>query len=251
MTEFLRKIRVALSPRTHLLKTRLSNGAIVYGQNKAGFGGRGIYVWRDDIEPEYKHFTKFLAPESVMIDVGANTGIYSIKAAQHLAGTGTVLALEPFPDVLAVLFKSAKENQFTNLRIRNFCAGAKTETSTLWMNSAKPHEFSLLKHDSTAQALSSLVVALDDLFAWEKLTRFDFLKIDAEGAENQVLQGAAKIIAHYRPIIQAEITHTQIDFSLPNYTIFRAPNSPNKVCIPQEHPRYALAAELGWQSVKA
>ncbi len=249
--EFLRKIRVALSPRAQLLKTRLSNGAIIYGQNKAGFGGRGIYVWRDEIEPEYKHFTKFLAPESVMIDVGANTGIYSIKAAQHLAGTGTVLALEPFPDVLAVLFKSAQANRFSNLRIRNLCAGERTETSMFWMNSEKPHEFSLVKHDASAQALSSLVVALDDLFAWEKLTRFDFLKIDAEGAENQVLQGAAKILAHYRPIIQAEITHTQIDFPLPNYTVFQVENSPNKVFIPQEHPRYTLAAELGWKPVAA
>lgn len=190
MTEFIRKVRVALSPRNSLLKAKLANGAVVYGKNRAGFGGRGIYVLRDNIEPEFKHFTSFLTTNSVVIDVGANTGIYSIKAAQHLAGTGTVIAIEPFPDVLAALYKSIQANKFVNVRLRNCCAGAETTSSILWMNSGKPHEFSLLRHDKTAQALSSLVVAIDDLFRWEGLTRFDFLKIDAEGAENQVLQGA-------------------------------------------------------------
>jgi FkbM family methyltransferase len=247
MIEFLRKVRVALSPRNQLLKTTLENGAIVYGKNRAGFGGRGIYVMRDNIEPEFKHFTSFLSENSVVIDVGANTGIYSLKAAKHLNGSGTVIAIEPFPDVLAALYKSVQANQFTNIRLRNFCAGASTETGTLWMNSGKPHEFSLLQHDTSAQPLSSLVVAIDDLFKWEGLTRFDFLKIDAEGAENEVLRGAEQSIAKYRPIIQAEITHTTITAPLPNYTRFRAPDSPNNVFIPNEHPKFALAQTLGWR----
>jgi FkbM family methyltransferase len=246
MTEFLRKVRVAISPRNQLLKATLANGAVVYGKNRSGFGGRGIYVLRDKIEPEFTHFTSFLAPESVVVDVGANTGIYSIKAAQHLAGKGVVIAVEPFPDVLAALYKSVQANKFTNVRLRNFCAGERTNTGTLWMNSGKPHEFSLLQHDSAAPPLSSLVVALDDLFVWEGLTRFDFLKIDAEGAENEVLRGAAGVIVKYRPIIQAEITLTAITVPLPEYTTFHAPDSPNNVYIPNEHPKFEIARKLGW-----
>jgi FkbM family methyltransferase len=250
MTEFLRKVRVALSPRSQLLKATLANGAVVYGKNTAGFGGRGIYIYRDNIEPEFADFTSFLAPESVVVDVGANTGIYSIKAAHHLAGKGVVIAVEPFPDVLAVLYKSIHANSFHNVRLRNFCAGERTTTGSLWMNSGKPHEFSLMQHDHTAKALSSLIVALDDLFVWENLTRLDYLKIDAEGAENEVLRGAACIIAQHRPIIQAEITLTAITVPLPDYTTFRAQNSPNNVFIPNEHPRYALATQLGWTAIR-
>jgi FkbM family methyltransferase len=252
MLTFLRKVRVALTPREWLLKTVLPGGEIIYGKNRTGFGGRGIYVLRDAIEPEYEHFTRLLPDGAerggVVVDVGANTGIYSIKAAKHFDNgqSGVVISVEPFPDVLAALYKSVQANNFQNVRLRNFCAGEHTETSLLWMNSGKPHEFSLLKHDKGAKSLSTLVVALDDMFMWEHLDRFDYLKIDAEGAENEVLRGAKGIIAKYRPIIQVEVTISDISTELPNYAVFQASGSPNKVYIPREHSKIGVPSQLGW-----
>ena len=46
MLTFMRKVRVALTPRNRLLKSKLANGAIVCGQNRPGFGGRGVYIFR-------------------------------------------------------------------------------------------------------------------------------------------------------------------------------------------------------------
>jgi FkbM family methyltransferase len=248
----LRKVRVAITPRHWLLKTRLSNGAVVYGKNRAGFGGRGIYVLRDAIEPEFEHLEDFLGSEGVFVDVGANTGIYTIKAAQHYrrhGGKGTVLAIEPFPDILATLHHSIQANGFTNVRLRNCCAGETTTSSWLWLNSGKPHEFSLLQHDSSAKRLSTLVVALDDLLQWEHLTTMNYLKIDAEGAETLVLKGAKHSIATSRPIIQAEITINAVEFALSNYYTFQAPNSPNHLFIPVEHPKLNVAQRLGWKQL--
>ncbi len=45
----LRKIRVALTPRTAFLKTTLADSLVIYGRNRAGYGGRGIYVYRESI----------------------------------------------------------------------------------------------------------------------------------------------------------------------------------------------------------
>ncbi len=123
MSVFLRKIRVALTPRTWLLKTTLSNGAVIYGKNQAGFGGRGIFIFRDALEPELEHLDQLLPPEGVLIDVGANTGVYSLKAAKHFGPKGIVVAIEPFPDVLATLLHSVQANAFTNVRLRNFSPG--------------------------------------------------------------------------------------------------------------------------------
>jgi hypothetical protein len=64
------------------LKTALSDGIIIYGKNKKGFGGRGIYLYRDLIEPEFNYLSKFLDPNDVFIDVGASSGIYSIRASR-------------------------------------------------------------------------------------------------------------------------------------------------------------------------
>lgn len=249
MKYLMRKVRVALTPRRWFLKTRLANGAVVYGKNRAGFGGRGIYVYRDSIEPEYEHLESFLGPAGVFVDVGASTGIYTIKAAKHYAGNGVVLALEPFPDILATLYRSVQANGFTNVRLRNLCAGARTTVRQFWMNSAEPHYFSLVKGDTDPTALSVLTVALDDLFKWEELSRLDYLKIDVEGAEHEVLMGARKTIEKFRPIIQAEVSNKDVTIDLSAYSTFRPHLSPNKVFIPDEHEKIHVAESLGWVRV--
>jgi FkbM family methyltransferase len=246
----LRKIQIALTPKGWLLKTRLSNGAVVYGKNLSGFGGRGIYVYRDAIEPEFEHLEKFLDRTGVFVDVGANTGIYTLKAAKHYGNQGTVIALEPFPDVAATLHHSIQANGFTNVRLRNFCAGAKTTAATFWMNLGSPHSFSLVKSDETAACLSTLTVALDDLFTWEGLDRLDYLKIDAEGAEAQVLAGAAKLLEKHRPILQMEVWLSEVAFDLADYSIFQAPHGPNKIYIPNESPKIQVPQQLGWTQVQ-
>ncbi|MFM7369999.1 MAG: FkbM family methyltransferase, partial [Sphaerospermopsis kisseleviana] len=121
----------------------------------------------------------------------------------------------------------------------------------LWMNHNKPNSFSLVKRENIAKSLSTLTVALDDLFAWEKLNRLDYLKIDVEGAEKQVIAGATKILEKYRPIIQIEITFDDIDINLDNYSVFRASaQSPNKIYIPNENSKIQIATVLGWQKIQ-
>ena len=97
--------------------------------------------------------------------------------------------------------------------------------------------------------MSVLSVALDDLFAWEKLTRLNFLKIDAEGAEPEILLGGTKIIAASRPIIQMEITTPDLPLKLDNYTGFQCPGGVNKMWIPNESPKLGVPKDLGWQKL--
>jgi len=247
MSILLRKIRVALTPRQWRLKTRLSNGPVVSGKNRSGYGGRGVYIFRDAVETEFQHLTQFLEPSDVFVDVGASAGIYTLKAAQHFRrADGLVLALEPFPDVLATLFYNVQANGLTNVRLRNVCAGARTEPGTLWTNFDKPNLFSLIQSDEKASPLAVLTVALDDLFGWEKLNRLDYLKIDVEGAEQQVLAGAKNILQKYRPIIQMEVDKEDAPLDLPDYVAFQAPGSHNKIYLPREHPKFHLPTQLNW-----
>lgn len=247
----IRMLRVALTPRGRMLRTTLSNGAVVYGQNRAGYGGRGAYIYRDALEPELLHVEKFLEPGNVFVDIGANTGVYSLKAAKHVGVSGVVLAMEPFPEVLVALYRSIQANHFTNIRLRNLCAGDRTEARTLWMNFRKPNSASLLKRDPYAASLSTLVVSLDDLLGWEALDRLDYLKIDVEGAEHAVLAGAARTIERYRPIVQMEVTIADTPPRLLDYVFLRIPHSPNIICFPPEHPKIAVARELGWICLSA
>ncbi len=229
------------------MKTRLASGALAFGKNRAGFGGRGIYIFRDSIEPEFQHLEEFLEPSGVFVDIGANTGIYTIKAAQHYSKSkGVVIAIEPSLDVLIVLSHSISVNGFTNVRLRNFCAGDCTRPGTLWRNFKKPNLSGLIQRDEKASCLPVLIVALDDLMVWEGLDRLDYLKIDVEGAEHQVLLGARKTIEKFRPIIQMEVSIRDVPVDLPDYSVFQAPQSPNRMYIPNEHPKIRLPEQLGW-----
>ncbi len=245
---FLRKVRVALTPRSALLRTRLQNGAIVEGYNRAGYGGRGVYVFGDSLEPELCHLQHFLGSGQVLVDVGANVGVFTVKAAKEVGNNGLVIAIEPFIETACQLSHNIRANGYSNVRIRTFCIGRDTQHARLHLNKGKPNSFSLLPAGDE-ESISVLSVSLDDLCRWENLERLDYLKIDAEGAEAAVLEGAQEAIRRFRPIVQVEVTICQSALRL-NYRRFAAPNSMNNVFIPAENAKaIETAMTLGWAEI--
>jgi len=251
MEKLLRKARIALTPRSWLLKRGLSNGSTVCGRNRPGHGIRGVYLQGDSIEPELQHLENFLASDAVFVDVGANTGIFSLKAAKHLHDGGMAIAIEPSVDMLAMLAYNVRANSFSNVRIRNLCIGERTGEQVLWMNHNKPVAFSLVKTAGDAAALSVLTVTLDDLCVWEGLTRLDYLKIDVVGAERQVLAGASNTISRFHPIIQVPVPAERAPDRLPAYSLYQMLDAPkmNVVYIPNGDRRAIRFRELGWQVI--
>lgn len=250
----LRKARAALTPRSWMLKSKLSNGAIVLGQNRRGYGGRGIYLYRDAIEPELEHLDRLLPPDGVFVDIGANTGIYTMKAAKHFSNRGLVIAVEPIPEMLAVLARGVEVNQFDNVRLRNFCIDRQHGLCTLWHNDEKPNSFSIAARKGAARGSSVPAITLDELCEWEGIDRLDYLKIDAVGAQDAILEGGQEAIARLRPIVQTEIQVGDVATypNLPGYLIFEAPSrlgygSENMLCLPEEHPLVRMPEELGFQ----
>ena len=248
MTTFFRKVRVALTPRQWRLRTRLACGAVVCGQNRPGYGGRYIYIFGEAIEPEFAQLEKFLVPGGVLMDIGGNTGIYTVKAAQFFRqhGGGLVVTYEPLPDMLAELNRNLRINRFENVRLRSFCLGEHPGAAEFWCNFNRPASSSLVGRDPAAARVSTLVFRLDDVFPLEKLDRLDYVKIDVEGAEAQVLAGARATFAKYRPIVQMETGIENAPLGLADYTEWQSPGGPNKVCIPNENPKNDVARQLGW-----
>jgi FkbM family methyltransferase len=245
MAHILKKLRVALTPRSSLLWTELDNGTTIAGYNRPGFGGRGVYIYGDSLEPELSSLQYFLKPDFVVIDVGANVGVYTLKAAREIGPSGLVIAVEPFLETAYQLSNNIRANGYRNIRIRNLCISQKTEEAQLYLNRGAPNSFGLFPEDE-ADSISVLAVSLDDLCRWEGLKRLDYLKIDAEGGEQLVLAGAAESISLFRPIIQLEITkgNTLVP---EEYRKFSAPGSPNVVLIPAENEEaIGTATTLGW-----
>jgi FkbM family methyltransferase len=243
---FVRKLRVAITPRSFLLRSRLQNGAIVAGYNRSGYGGRGAYIWRDSLEPELAALSSFVKPGMCFIDIGANIGVYSMKAAKEVGEKGLVIAIEPFIESAHQLAANARTNGLQNLRLRMCCVGETTGHASLYLNEGKPNSFGLIQ-TGIASSLSVFCVSLDNLCDWEQINRLDYLKIDAEGAEEKILEGARRSIERFRPIIQLEVT-MGCTACPERYLRFAAAKSPNKVFIPVENESALLTArKLDWR----
>jgi FkbM family methyltransferase len=241
-----RKGLCAVLPRQTALTRKLADGTIVGGPNRNGYGGRGIFIFGDEIEPEFANLSAFLGRDGVLIDVGANTGIYSMKGARIVGDGGTVLSLEPNPVMLAALERNVRRNRYNNVRLRGVAASDRCGEFSFYMNFGKPNSFSLVQAADCPNKFSVLAVDLDSLLGWERLDRVDLLKIDAEGVEAQIVNGASTLIEKHRPIIIAEVSVNQLSAPPSGYTAFAAPQSGNWVMVPNGDPRTARVEAIGW-----
>lgn len=151
-------------------------------------------MWRDEIKPNM-----------TVIDVGANVGVYTFTAAQKVGKKGKVLAIEPFSGCLECLDETRRVN---NLHWVNICAGAAGNSNkTVKLSLHQASELNeIIKDDSTIQGNYQEVecFTLDSLVKKYDLTTIDWLKLDAEGNEIEVLQGSTRILSEFKPRILYE-----------------------------------------------
>lgn len=243
---FMRKVICAVLPRNVMLSRRLCDGTLVSGPNRAGYGGRGAFIFGDDIEPEFAALATILRRNDVLIDVGANAGIYTLKGARIVGSKGIVLSLEPNPDLLTVLKRNIGRNRLNNVRLRGLAAAEECHEFPFFEIDNKPNSFSLVSPDDGTATFSVLAVDLDSLIRWERIDRVDVIKIDAEGVEDRVLAGAKAIIREHQPVIIAEVHKRDLSALPDGYRSFQLPGSPNKLLLPSGHRLISVAAASGW-----
>ncbi len=245
-----RKALCLALPRSVWLRRRTRQGVIVTGKNRPGYGGRGFFVLGETLEPELDYLHEFIGKGGVFVDIGANVGVFSLKAAHCVGSNGIVISVEPLLEMVHALHRNVTLNNFSNVRIRNFCCSDQTGVMDLWVNFSFPNSTSVLQRDQQARKVSAISVRLDDLVQWEKLSRLDYLKIDAESAEPMILQGGQAAIRQFRPIIQVEATLTAVK-PPSNYETWVHPQSINQLLVPEDHGIRSRLKSLGYQSKTA
>ncbi|PRH45648.1 FkbM family methyltransferase [Burkholderia multivorans] len=139
---------------------------------------------------------KLLQPGSCFVDVGANIGLHTLAAARSMQGQGKIIAFEPFGPTKALLERSVWMNGFSSLvEIHQAAVSNETGRHKLFLGATSGFH-SLFPLDGSTSAhtepVEVSVVRLDDIIpATQKV---DLLKIDAEGAELQVLGSAVGLI---------------------------------------------------------
>lgn len=151
----------------------------------------------------------------VALDCGANIGVHTLAMAQHMEGWGNVLAFEAQERVFYALCGNIALNNLWNAHARKVALAAESGTLRIPQpDYCRPASFGSLElqfraevehiGQSISYASKDMVAvnstSLDDLH----LPRADFIKLDVEGMELGVLEGASTLIKRHRPVMLIE-----------------------------------------------
>jgi FkbM family methyltransferase len=170
----------------------------------------GVFGHEPDSTSEWVNLAR---RASVVLDVGANTGLYSLLAAA-VSPRASVHAFEPLPRIAELLRQNAALNPSLRIEVHAAAAGAKSGTAEIYDPGGDNCYSASLNPDflgpSRKQACYPVpVIAIDDFMRERGLERLDLVKIDVEGFEDAVLEGMSAAIERFRPAILMEFLPSQ------------------------------------------
>lgn len=159
-----------------------------------------LYVNR--FEKDVTSAINFLCQNNwVVLDIGANIGAHSLRFARLVGAGGSVYAFEPTNYAFKKLQRNVALNNFRNLDLYQVALSNQNQPQQKISYRAS------WKTDGSRIQESSVVdfIRLDDWATKQSLTKLDFIKIDVDGNEYAVLDGARELLKKFKPMMIAEI----------------------------------------------
>jgi FkbM family methyltransferase len=171
-----------------------------------------LYVLGSFEPNEFVLLRTVLRPGMVVLDGGANEGLFSLYAARLVHPSGTVIAVEPSARELARLQANAELNHVDGVKLLKLALGSHVGEASLavaesrygGMNAIGDQISSVSPRVRTHSRENVRMETIDVLVDRLELSRLDFIKLDVEGSEVDALEGARASIIRFRPTILLE-----------------------------------------------
>jgi FkbM family methyltransferase len=150
----------------------------------------------------------------VFYDVGANAGVFTVEIAAAFDDAVQVRAFEPQPSLARSLALSAARNGFRNVHVHPVILGAEPGEVDLFIPASTIHA-SVVARDGRSQRLACAKTTIDAEVERGALPALDVIKMDVEGAERSVVQGALETIARHEPsiVFESDINQDRFGYS--------------------------------------
>jgi FkbM family methyltransferase len=145
---------------------------------------------------------RLLRPGDVFYDVGSSAGVFALDFAKSIPDL-TVFAFEPQPSLAKHIRRSIEANQFDRVKVMEVLLGDEVGDASLFLTSHSVHA-STIPRERHYRELRLPLRTLDDLAAAGEVAPPDFIKIDVEGSELNVFQGAGAMLKAHQPSIVFE-----------------------------------------------
>jgi len=188
----------------HQRLVRGRHGYVLYNRNDTVIG-RSIEVYGEYFESEVNVFRRFCTVGDVALDIGANIGTHTLALAGLVGPQGLVFAFEPQRIVFQTLCANIALNSLDNVHCINAAVGASPGTLKLFdADPNVPNNFGGVRVAMLAGAPGAAPVERLKLDDFLEIDQLKLVKIDVEGMEADVLRGASRILARFRPILYVE-----------------------------------------------
>lgn len=204
---FLRKFWLETSP-SYLLMARLDR---FFHRSKDDVNLLKIHVPRDhyqyfcrigkgDFLPGHEsHIVGRFTPKEgdTVIDIGAHIGRYTIPSSKKVGNTGKVVAIEADPENFELLKRNIALNKLTNVLTLNYAVFSTRTRMKLYEQSAsaKYNSLMLARAAKTKNYVEVNADTLDNILKLNEVNQVNWIKIDVEGAEFEVLKGSAETLS--------------------------------------------------------
>lgn len=161
-------------------------------------------------EDEADFIARVTEPAGRMLDIGSSFGFYALSYAQAAGPGSRVWAFEPTPETCALLRESIRLNQFAQVTLLETAVGAESGRCRLMSEASSE----LNRVDAERGTLDVAMAPLDVLAAEHGFDAVDFIKLDVEGHEAQVVRGGRAFFAQQSPLVMLEIkAASSVDYS--------------------------------------
>jgi FkbM family methyltransferase len=191
---------------------------------------------------ETKILKFFAANSEIIFDVGANVGYYAIELGVVLGPTAMIHSFEPVPESFEQLQKNVLLNSASSSVLCNQYAISNSEGKLLLykprISGSSASSARNLHPDEEVDTVQVYMTTLDKYLLTNRIDHMDLLKIDVEGSELMVIEGALESIKKYQPIIFAELLRkwcAQFDYS---------PNEVLEILLPIGYRCFAVSEKL-------
>jgi len=169
--------------------------------------GRSLITTGGYEKTETEIFRSLLRPGMTVVDIGANVGYYTLIAASVVGASGKVYAFEPEPSNYELLTRNIAANGHKNVLPSPEAVSDRVGSMKLYIDSQNfgNRSFSQrnIVHDGGAVDVNT--TTLDSLCLSGKIAnQIDVMKIDAQGAEGFIVEGATRVLQDQRPKILLE-----------------------------------------------
>lgn len=183
---------------------------------------RCVYVCGSYEPNEFNYLASYLKPGMVVVDAGANEGLYSLFASRRVGTDGLVLAVEPSPRELTCLRNNIARNRMSNVRVVPMALSDRMGRTILKLaenEHAGQNTLGEFIYDIQSAGTHEVEqIPLDTLLAQENVQRIDLIKADIEGAELALLMGARETLRRYKPTLLCEICSVALEYQHTSFT---------------------------------